>query len=287
LWYQQAFLGGKFDVKIGQQSLDQEFYTSQGSSLFINTMMGWPLVPSVDLYAGGPAYPLSSLGVRLRAQPTDTITVLGGVFDDNPPGGPFANDSQVRGAEQSGARFNTGTGALFFAEVQFALNPPPSGPPQTGAPPPASPATAPPPPGLPGTYKLGFWYDTGAFPDQRFDQTGLSLADPASSGNPRMRHHNFSIYGVMDQVVWRPDPQGARAVGVFARIMGAPGDRNLVNFSLNAGVTLKAPFPRSGQRYSGTRLRTWPHQRIRFWPRQGHRALFRVCHPGPLNRELH
>ena len=69
VWYQQAFLDGAFDVKLGQQSLDQEFIASQGSALFINTMMGWPMVPSADLYAGGPAYPLSSLGVRLRAQP--------------------------------------------------------------------------------------------------------------------------------------------------------------------------------------------------------------------------
>lgn len=243
LWYQQAFLDGKLDVKLGQQSLDQEFITSQGSSLFINTAMGWPALPSLDLYAGGPAYPLSSLGVRLRAQPTDAITVLGGVFDDNPPGGPFADDRQVRGAERTGTRFNTGTGALFIAEIQYALNPPASGVPQTGAPPPAQPVSQPPPPGLPGVYKLGAWYDSGAFPDQRFDGAGLLLADPASSGNALMRHSNFGIYGVMDQVVWRPDPQGARAVGVFARIMGGPGDRNVLNFSLNAGVTLKAPFP--------------------------------------------
>ena len=132
---------------------------SQGSSLFINTAMGWPLLPSADLYAGGPAYPLSSLGVRLRAQPASNITVLGGVFDDNPPGGPFYNDSQVRGAEQSGTKFNTNTGALFIGEVQFALG---------GTPP----AGGGPPPGLPGTYKLGFWYDTGSFPDQRFDPRG-------------------------------------------------------------------------------------------------------------------
>ena len=243
LWYQQSFLDGKLDVKVGQQSLDQEFITSQGSSVFINTMMGWPALPSLDLYAGGPAYPLSSLGVRLRAQPTDTVTVLGGVFDDNPPGGPFADDSQLRGAERSGTRFNTGTGALFIAEVQYALNPPPSGPPQTGAPPPAQPATESPPPGLPGLYKLGAYFDTGSFPDQRLDSTGVSLADPASSGNPLMRHNNFGVYGVMDQVLWRPDPQGARAVGVFARVMGGPGDRNLLNFSVNTGITLKAPLP--------------------------------------------
>ncbi len=87
LWYQQSFAGGKADIKIGQQSLDQEFYGSAYSGLFINTMMGWPLIPSVNLYAGGPAYPLSSLGVRLRVQPIDNMTVLAGVFDDNPPGG--------------------------------------------------------------------------------------------------------------------------------------------------------------------------------------------------------
>jgi porin len=169
--------------------------------------------------------------------------VLAGVFDDNSPGGPFADDSQVRGAEQSGTKFNTGTGALFIAEIQYAFNPPLSGVPQTGAPPPSQPVTQLPPPGLPGVYKLGAYVDTGDYPDQRFDPTGLSLADPASNGHPRMLRGNFGIYGVMDQTVWRPDPQGARAVGVFARIMGGPGDRNLLNFTVNAGITLKSPLP--------------------------------------------
>ena len=71
-------------MKLGQQSLDQEFMTSQGSGLFLNTMMGWPMLPSADLYAGGPAYPLSSLGVRLRAQPGGGFTALGGVFAGQP-----------------------------------------------------------------------------------------------------------------------------------------------------------------------------------------------------------
>ena len=230
LWYQQAFLGGKLDVKIGQQSLDQEFITSSNSNLFINTAAGWPLVPSVDLYAGGPSYPLASLGVRLRAQPIDTVTILGGVFDDNPPGGPFYDDSQVRGASQAGTNFHLGTGALVIAEVQYALNPPPTEKEQ--------PAT-----GLPGGYKLGGWYDSGHFPDQRFGTDGLSLADAASNGNPRFRGKNWSLYGVFDQMVWRPAPDAAQAVGVFARLMGAPGDRNLASFSVNAGITLKAPLP--------------------------------------------
>ena len=31
-------------------------------------------------------------------------------------------------------------------------------------------------------------------------------------------------------------------MAIFARAMGAPGDRNLISFSVNSGVTLKAPF---------------------------------------------
>jgi porin len=231
VWYQQAFLDGAVDVKLGQQSIDQEFMTSQYAGLFVNTMMGWPAVPSYDLYAGGPAYPLSAPGVRLRAT-TGAITALAGVFDDNPPGGPFDDDAQTRGAERSGTRFNTGTGALIVAEVQYGLNQPAAGQVET----------APGSGGLAGTYKLGAWYDTGAFPDQRLDTSGLSLADPASNGQARRYHGNYSLYAAADQAVWVPDRTAARTLAVFARLMGAPGDRNLVDFSFNAGVTLKAPL---------------------------------------------
>jgi porin len=96
--------------------------------------------------------------------------------------------------------------------------------------------------GLPGSFKLGAWYDTARFPDQRFDSTGRSLADPASSGVARMDAGNFSLYGVVDQMLWR-ETQGPRSLGVFLRVMGAPADRNLVDFSLNAGINLAAPLP--------------------------------------------
>lgn len=231
LWYDQAFNNGAFDIKIGQQSLDQEFITSQGSSLFANTMSGWPLLPSVDQYAGGPAYPLSSLGVRIKGEVAPNVTGLLGVFDDNPPGGPFNNDSQTRGREASGTRFSLNTGALVFGELQYAWNQVSTGDLVHAE-----------NKGLPGTYKLGFWYDTAPYPNQRFDIQGLSLSDPNSTGVARMDRGNYSFYGVFDQMIYRPDAYEPRSVSIFARVMGAPGDRNLVSFSTNAGIALKAPF---------------------------------------------
>jgi porin len=214
LWYDQAFGNTGLDLKIGQQSIDNEFMVSDNSNLFVNTMAGWPMLPSVDMYAGGPAYPLSSLGVRLQYAAPHNITLLTGVFDDNPTGGSFANATQEM--DGNGALFNLNTGALFINEVQYS--------------------------GVPGgTYKLGFWYDSGHFPDQRFSSDGLTLADSNSNSNPLMHRGNYSIYAVMDQTVWSFTK--TRQLNVFARLMGAPSAQNAVSFSFNGGLTLTAPLP--------------------------------------------
>jgi porin len=223
LWYQQSFLNNKMDVKVGQQSLDQEFMVSQSAGLFVNTMFGWPALPSYDMPSGGPAYPLADLGVRFRGQITPTLTALAGVFDGDPLGN---NPNNI-----SGTNFNLHTGALYIGELQYALNQPGDGE-MVGA------GNT----GLPGSYKLGFWYNTGSFADQHFDNTGLSLANPNSTGVAQQHRGDYSFYAVADQMVWRPNPDEPRSVNVFARVMGAPGDRNLVDFSANLGVVMKAPF---------------------------------------------
>ena len=230
-WFDQATLDGTADIKIGQQSLDQEFITSTYTSLFMNTMMGWPALPSYDMYAGGPAYPLASLGIRLRKS-EGPFTGLIGVFNDNPPGGAFDDDDQLRGAERTGTEFNFNTGALVIAELQFGLNQPSTG---QNVEPGASTD------GLPGTYRIGAWYDSAAFPDQRYSTDDLSLASFASNGETRLLRHDFAVYTSDDQQIWH-DAAGVRSLGVFARLMGAPGDRNFISFSTNLGISLKAPF---------------------------------------------
>ena len=52
------------------------------------------------------------------------------------------------------------------------------------------------------TYKLGVWFNSENFADQQFDNTGLSLANPASNGVPLAHHGNFGVYATADQLVW-------------------------------------------------------------------------------------
>jgi porin len=56
---------------------------------------------------------------------------------------------------------------------------------------------------------------------------------------------NYAFYGVADQMIWRDphDADGDRSISAFVRAMGSPlEDRNLIDFSLNAGFTFHEPF---------------------------------------------
>ena len=216
LWYQQKFLDeDRMDIRVGQQSLDQEFMVSQNALVFVNTMFGWPMLPSADLPGGGPAYPLSAPGVRVRARPTDAITVLVGAFNGSPVNNPNG-DPQERNL--SGVTFPLDGGVLAIAEVQYQY-------PALGQMVYVGDSDQ-----LAGTYRFGFWYDSESFADERF-------------GN--VTHHgDMGIYGVADQMLWHSDDDPDHALSVFVRAMGTPQiDRNLIDFSLNAGLTLHDPIP--------------------------------------------
>ena len=116
LWYDQQLGASKFDLKIGQQSIDGDFIVNPSTGLFLNTMASWPAVISYDAYDGGPVTPYAAPGLRLRYQPDADRSFMLGVFDDNPTGSPSADVMQDR--DQSGIRFDLDTGAFIIAEFQ-------------------------------------------------------------------------------------------------------------------------------------------------------------------------
>ncbi len=221
LWYEQVLLDKKLAIRIGQLSADQEFIVTQYGGLFLNSGYGFPTLAASDLPSGGPAYPLATPGVRVKLVPSESTAALVGVFNGN-PAGPGLGDPQRRDASGTAFRVNDGTFAI--AEVQYGINQGDNAP------------------GLPGTYKLGVWYNSLAFPDQRVSFTGQSLADPANVATARSRRNNYSVYAVADQLVWKKPGTTDGGVAVFARVMGAPPDRNLVDVFVQGGVTYKAPF---------------------------------------------
>lgn len=229
LWYQQELRrDGRMDVKVGQQSLDQEFIVNQNASLFVNTMFGWPMLPSANLPGGGPAYPLSALGVRLRAEPTNSLTVLTGVFNGSPD---TVNVGDPQRENPNGLIFPLNGGVLAIGELQYTY-------PALG-----QIVYSDKPEPLARTIKLGFWYDSENFPDLAIDRNGIPLVSPASSGVPRLHQGNYSAYVTIDQLLYQQADDPYRTVSAFARVMGDPlGASNLIEFSANAGLTLHEPI---------------------------------------------
>ena len=229
LWYDQKFLDDdRLDIKVGQQSVDQEFIVNTNGAYFANTMFGWPVVPSYDLPGGGPAYPLSNPGIRFRYRPINPLNILLGVFGGSPAN---SNDGDAQRVNPSGTNFAAGRGPLVFLEFQWSY--PALGGmmyPDEGAP-------------LGHEYRLGAWFDNENFGDQNLDNTRTSLASPDSTGLPLQHHGNYSIYAVADQMVWRDSTFPNRSVSIFGRAMGTPqGDRNLVDYSFNGGVVYHDPI---------------------------------------------
>jgi porin len=233
LWLEQQLWNNLVAVRIGQLAADDEFITSQYAGVFVNSAFGWPGITATDLPSGGPAYPLSTPGARIKVQPTDQLSVMAGVFNGD-PAGPGPGNPQSRDA--SGTAFRVNDDAFAIAEAAYALNQ-------------EKDAT-----GLPGTYKLGGWYHSGRFADQRFDSAGRSLASPASTGVPAQHRGDYGLYAIVEQMIWRAPDTKDSGLGVFLRLAGSPSDRNQVDFYADGGINYKGLLPDRGDDVLGLGL---------------------------------
>lgn len=220
LWIEQVLFDGMVSIRAGQIAADDEFFISEYAANFINGTFGWPAIMASDLPSGGPAYPLATPGLRLNVAPTNEITLSAAVLNGDPAGA-GTGDPQQRDA--SGTSFRLNDGALAITEASYAINQD-----KDAA-------------GQPATVKLGAWYHTGSFADERFDTTGQSLAAPTSSGMPEKHSGDYGAYVVVDRGLWK-DGGLDRNLGVFARLGAAPGDRNLVSFYADTGFNFKGPL---------------------------------------------
>ncbi|MGE0563418.1 MAG: carbohydrate porin [Pseudolabrys sp.] len=225
-WFEQSF-GSFASLRIGQLAADDEFLTSTTAGGLINGTFGWASITAANLPSGGAAYPLATPGARLQVNFNERISALVGVFSGDPAGrscydaDPNANPQECN---KHGTRFQFNDGAFWIGELQYQVN-------QGKA-----------AKGLAAAYKLGVWYHSGRFADQRngIDATGATVSLATSPPTTLYHRGNWGVYGVVDQMVWRGMES---SVSVFTRAGAVPNDRNLVSWYVDGGVGIKGLLP--------------------------------------------
>ncbi|MGA7427305.1 MAG: carbohydrate porin [Rhodoplanes sp.] len=222
LWLEQSFWNGGASLRAGQLAADVEFFYADSALMFLQT--DWPTIIAAALPSGGPAYPLSTPGVRVKVEPNKNVSVLAAVFNGDPAGPGTPGDEQLR--NKYGVNFRLKDSPFVIAEAQFRTN---QGKTDTG---------------LASTLKLGAWAHFGKFDDNRFADDGTLLADPEGSGEPLKRRGNNGVYGVFEQQLYRPHGGDARSgITLFGLASGSPQDRSLINFWFQTGLVFAGMIP--------------------------------------------
>ena len=219
LWFEQHLFDDKLAVKVGQLAADAEFIISEGGGYFLNGTWGWPSITAADLPSGGPAYPLATPGVRVAVTPNDRTALLVGVYNGDPAPACNKGGGDPQRCNPHGLDFELDDPPLLMVEGAYTYNPN----------------------GLRGIVKIGGWNHFGEFEHQRFDSGGALIAVTGNAGRPL--DHNWGLYGIIDQLVWRvPGSEDPKGVGIFSRVIGAPEDRNLIDWYFDGGVTFTGMF---------------------------------------------
>jgi len=221
LWFEQTLLNDKVSVRFGALAVDTEFLIADSAGAFIANTFGWTTISSDNLPFGGPIYPFATPGVRVAVEPNDRFKLMIDVNDDNPAGScPEGLDPGQ--CNENGLEFRLDDPPLLLVEADYSYSKDAR---------------------LPGTIKLGGWYDFGKFADQRLDVNrrlrGVTGADPL------LHDGTYAIYGVIDQMVYRrPGEEDGRGISVFARVVGSPSDRNQVDAYFDTGIVFTGMVPR-------------------------------------------
>lgn len=140
LWYQQDFWNELVKVRAGLIAADNEFFTSDTASLFINGTFGAFTLVGVNL-PNPPIYPMASPAIWFSLEPAARFYFQAGVFKGN-------SGSQQENRSGLNYPFNSSDGSLVFSEIGWRVNSTQNDD------------------GLSGIYKVGSFVDTANFHNQ-------------------------------------------------------------------------------------------------------------------------
>lgn len=112
LWLDQSFLDDSLSLRVGQLSVDREFFGTDVGVLFMNAAFGWPAVFSLSVDAA--SFPVAALGARLRLD-VSHFRFQTAVFTGRPE--PLDEDGDAMSA--NGVYFSFSNGAMTFGEASY------------------------------------------------------------------------------------------------------------------------------------------------------------------------
>lgn len=189
--YQQDLIGNKITIGLGWSPVGDDFATIPILCVFQNVILCGH-ANAVAVNSGAQNFPVGEWGAHIMMRPVQRFYAATGIYRVNPAAGNGNNgfDLSFRG-----------TG--MFIPVEFGWLPGQSGS------------------GLPGTYKIGAYYNSSPTPNVLTDVNGSSAGftgAPFATNNGR-----WGAYAMADQTIYRP--QGSGDGGLRVGGLAGIGDR--------------------------------------------------------------
>jgi porin len=211
-WYEQTFNDGATALKVGRVTHGEDFGATPCGNVSNVVLCG----PASSQIVSGYLYnlPVSSWGMRLRQRLATNLHLNVGVIESNP----------VNLREDRGFYLGTGgaTGTIYATELQWT--------PSLGA---AG--------NLPGTYKIGAWYDTSNSDNVAYDIHGdYTLL----SGLPAAReNHHVGFHGNVVQQLVAPRADGSHGLNVVANLAVTDRASNKLRSKMAMILSYTGPIP--------------------------------------------
>jgi porin len=216
LWYQQSFADRRIDVKLGRVSIAEDFATFPCDFMNLSFCGARPGSVVNEYWLN---WPVSQWGMRWRYRGQETQAQIG-AYEVNPKN--LDEHFNI-------GRFSGATGVLVPIEGAFTRM---LGDSQ-----------------LPGTYKIGAWYDTSSAEDVFLDATG---APRAQTGLPALQRQGR--YGAYVQIQQRLTGSESSGLRVFLNGVRAERRTSRVDSQIGIGLTWADPFQRGAPDQIGLAL---------------------------------
>lgn len=207
---QQSLFEDKLNIRLGRIAGGDEFLSSPLYWLFVqNGIDGNPV--GIFFNVGFSAYPNATWGVRVKSRPTKQSYIMAGVYNADP----MRTKNKHHGAD-----FSFDGPYLVIAETGYHLN--------------AFLEST----GLPGSYKIGGYYQSGDF-------NNFTGPDTTKNGN-------YGFYILMDQMIYHESGTRNQGLTPFVSLLFAPDSEiNTFPFFMNGGLVYKGLIPGREHDYAG------------------------------------